>query len=186
MNVQIETRIPAKPIDLGTVEIEAELARGGRQIGEMLARKARIAGCEPDLRALVTVMREDVSIVAAPVQGVAEVDPADYAKGADTGFVYMRNTKALNIKPGFYLLRAMADIREVGVTSGIQQFIAEDGSVAATWRAEFDTFSLRVPQDAPRRVTMGLSLRGSRVEMDHWCSNGTHHIVFDDDIVTPG
>ena len=173
-----------------------------RRMGEILQRTA-----EQQFKVKIDADRTSVAVngkhfaAVAPIAGLYRIDPVRYVDGVDVAVIYvgLPRGKAIksSIRPDFYLVKAIAPIKEVGKVVGKLQFTGLDSDSKPMVRsAVFDTFSATVPDNVTDEtmVDVGLSSiivepgaranpglisidgagHGQALRLAAWCSNGVH------------
>lgn len=117
---------------------------------QQMKSAAAQAGVGISTREMLTILRDDITFLGAPMHGFENVPARALADGpVDVGFVYIEAPLS-DIPVGYYSLRARTSGGDVAVgdLQGSVELVGTDGAVVATFPGLIRIDSLDVPTDA--------------------------------------
>jgi len=138
---------------------------------------ARAANVDVRGDEIVSIKSGTDTLVTAPIVSWEDMPSTSLNRGVDIAFLYSSATSG-RFPPGYYTVRAFADVTRVGRIDGTYRLIDRQGNVAATLPAVMEIHSLNLPQATARRsfatITEETNEQGLRIRITiHCCSNGT-------------
>lgn len=138
---------------------------------------ARAANVEVRPDEIVSITSGTDTLVTAPVVSWEQMPSTSLNRGVDVAFLYSSATSG-RFPPGYYTVRAFADVTKVGRIDGTFELIDRQGNVAAKVPATMEIHSLGIPQGTARRsfatITEETDAQGLRIRITiYCCSNGT-------------
>jgi hypothetical protein len=135
----------------GGLETSTKLAEAQSDLLRQAAARADVVIEE---REIAHFNQAGATLSTAPVRGLENVPATELPGGIDLAFAYL-DSPGQEFPAGFYRLRAVANVREVGTTPGRIDVVAADGRLAGTLPATFEVSSMRVPNvDFPRTTVI--------------------------------
>lgn len=121
-----------------------------------LKAAATQAGVRISTREMLSVLRDDLTFLGAPMEGFEQVPARRLADGpVDVGFVYIESPQS-RIPVGYYTLRARTQDGQVAVGDlmGSVDLVNTDGETVATFKSLIRVESLDVPVRAEYNRTL--------------------------------
>ncbi|MEM6797407.1 MAG: hypothetical protein AAF725_25785 [Acidobacteriota bacterium] len=146
--------VPAKPaLKTGSLLDQA------REQLQSAADERRIA---IETREMLTLVREDITLLVASLEGFEQVPATAALDGVDVGFAYIDAPRS-DIPTGYYTLRASAqDVAQGRIESQVH-LIDDSGRTVGEFPAEMAVRSLEVPDNPEYNRTVV----GGEVDADH-------------------